>query len=281
MGVVDGSNESYSFWKDGVIIENTTLYGMNGTCMNCVDSVTLFSKDDTYNVFYTDEQHIRVDKLLNRVSYGSGYGMYWSKGLTLTHNLIVNVSIGDVHVGDYEVIYGTAVGNIEGLKEYMNDEYILIDSIQRNVVYQWASIIGSDSDILIEKMKSADEDDSAVVIELETPTTPDELNKTEVISIVCELIGVDAITIFVEFETDEYGNITGVVVYVGNESTAEALVDILKSPDSTCYSDVLCRNKNTYNRVSVSEVSLNTASFRTVLLVYCIVLSNIFFYSQI
>jgi len=120
MGIINNNtNEGYSFWPGSSDVTCTHLYGMNTSCVNCGESVTLFSLESKRNVFVIDdENHTRVDELLNIESNEMNYGMYWSKGLSVIKALSIQIEIESKATIKREVEFGVALKDIEEIHPF-------------------------------------------------------------------------------------------------------------------------------------------------------------------
>jgi len=91
MGVVNGKNESYSFWET-TWNEATLLYCLNETCVNCSDNVMFFKKNESDGKYQTmNERNDIVYSLLNEEAEKNEYYLRWDRNLTLINPMIIHI----------------------------------------------------------------------------------------------------------------------------------------------------------------------------------------------
>ena len=85
MGEVNASSDSFTFWKSSS--DADLFFGIDGKCINCTDSTTLFMQN-TNTGFYEVESGEHVHDLLNAEVEKQNYGLFWTEELELVESLV-------------------------------------------------------------------------------------------------------------------------------------------------------------------------------------------------
>ena len=242
-----GENETYSFWPVRGTGRYSNLYGRNGTCVKCDDyNVTFFSKDSKKKAYVIDdENHTRVDDLLNAESNEKNYGMLWSNELELEEQLIVHIIIESGTAKEHKVNYATKMNDIEEIKPYFEQnqtvEYIMFESERKSIVVLPEIQIYHDINVTIKKIPDPDDQYTIISVDLYKPMDPKNVDIMEVIQIFCYYSNIDADSITVTIEVDETGNVTEITVYTKDKDGAYRIEKFVNDDTPDC-SQALCRN---------------------------------------
>lgn len=129
MASVIGTKESYSFWTK-TMNSATSLYCLNGTCVNCdkIAAPFIMDNDGKYHTLNGD----LVSALLNEEAEKKGYELRWDSNLML-RTPTINVHIGNPVNQYVKVLNGTALEDsgipsiyhyfIEGTEPSVSNEF--------------------------------------------------------------------------------------------------------------------------------------------------------------
>ena len=164
-----------------------------------------------------------------------------------------NVSVSGILNQTWIVEHGTRLGEISELSGFWNNSFTLFNTTSTNQVYTKETLVTSDTVMTIIKS-------TRVVIDI-TPT--DEVNTSEVIKSISEIVGGDPTIVTVDVVWNEEGQVTGIIIIVEDESTATTIVGIINDLDTGtgCVSGVLCRKTNAYvDGENLSDAHISFAS---------------------
>ena len=167
--------------------------------------------------------------------------------LKLCH--IVNIS-GSFN-NTYIVEHGTKLGEISGIDGFWNSQFTVLNTRDGSKVCKRETGVLSDMELRIVK-------GTRVVVEI-TPTN--EVNTSEVIKSIRDIIDEDPQIVGVDVVLDDDGQVTGIIVIVENESAATTIVEAINGMETGtgCVGGVLCRAKRAF--VDTEPLSLSLASF--------------------
>ena len=182
-----------------------------------------FSFDDFIVVVKETEQVLSKSSMIERDTV-----------LKLCHN----VSVSGVLNNTWIVEHGTKLGSISGLSDFWNSSFILSDAANTNQVYTRETLVSSDIVAIIIKS-------TRVVIEI-TPT--DEVNTTEVIKSITDIVGADTSIVGVDVVWNDDGQVVEIIIIVKDGNAATTIVDVINGIDtgSRCAAGVLCRKTSAY-----------------------------------
>ena len=120
MGDVTGSSGSFTFWNASTDVD--LFYGLDGKCINCSDSATLFKWNTSTGFYEVVETGEHVDDLLNDEAVDQHFGMVWTSQLELA--FAVNVS--GLWNGTLLAELGTPLNEVGNLSDYFNDEELCV-----------------------------------------------------------------------------------------------------------------------------------------------------------
>ena len=83
MGEVNGPSGSFTFWNTSTDVD--LLFGMDGKCVNCTDSTTIFVYNTSTGFYEIVESGEHVHDLLNAEVEKHNYGVFWTEELDLIY----------------------------------------------------------------------------------------------------------------------------------------------------------------------------------------------------
>lgn len=153
--------------------------------------------------------------------------------LRLCHHVIVS---GLINLSCL-IEHGIRLSEIDQFTPFFNTSFTVIDS-STNKTLQKDTVVASD--IVITVMRA-----TRVVIEI-PPTN--EVNKSEIIKTITDIVGVDPSIVTVDVVLDDDGKVIEIIVVVDDDNAAITIVDAINGMDTGtgCVGGVLCRKKRVY-----------------------------------
>ena len=179
-----------------------------------------------------------------------------------------NVSAHGLLDKSWIVEHGTKLGMVTELSGFWNNQFTIINTTNSGQIFTKETEVLNDMTMNINK-------NSRVVIEI-TPT--EEVNTSEVIKTITDIIGDDSSIVSVDVVLDEEGKVAEIIIIVEDESSANTIVEVINGIDTGtgCSGGVLCSKRNAY--VEGNTPSCASISFlSTTLLLLSFILLNHFF----
>lgn len=90
VGEVVGINVSYLTWDHSPNATISASYGVKESCETCNDSyVSIHRYGEKGTHYYMTDKAIRADEILNNEAHKEGYGLYWTRELSLTDHFLI------------------------------------------------------------------------------------------------------------------------------------------------------------------------------------------------
>ena len=184
--------------------------------------------------------------------------------LQLSHK----VSVIGVLNKTWIVEHGTIMGRISELDGFWNNRFTLFNTANTNQVYK------RDTPVLCDIVATIITS-TRVVIEI-TPT--DEVNTTDVIKSITDIVGADPSIVTVDVVRNDDGQVIEIIIIVDDENTATTIVGVINGIDTGtgCGAGILCRRTNAYVEGGMnSDASISSVS-ATLLFASFILFSHLF-----
>ena len=167
--------------------------------------------------------------------------------LKLCHNVSISGSFNNTDI----VEHGTTLDEISGFDGFCNSRFAVLNTRDGSQVCKRETGVLSDMELRIVK-------GTRVVIEI-TPTN--EVNTSEVIKSIGDIIDEDPQSVGVDVVLDDEGQVAGIIVIVENDSAATTIVEAINGMETGtgCVGGVLCQAKRAF--VDTEPLSLSLASF--------------------
>ena len=138
--------------------------------------------------------------------------------LKLCHNVSISGSFNNTYI----VEHGTALGEISGFDGFWNSRFAVLNTRDGSQVCKRETGVLSDMELRIVK-------GTRVVVEI-TPTN--EVNTSEVIKSIRDIIDEDPQIVGVDVVLDDDGQVTGIIVIVENDSAATTIVEAINGMET-------------------------------------------------
>ena len=164
--------------------------------------------------------------------------------LTLCHTVAVSGAFN----ASYIVEHDSHLGDIKELDSFWDNKYSVVDQIDKNQIYTNMTPVTHDISMVVIK-------NARVIIEIDPI---DDVNETDVINAITDIIGVDPGHMTVDVVRNDKGQVTEITLIV-DEAIAAEVVDSINSVDTSnnCEAGVLCRRKQAYMDGGAQSVSAN------------------------
>ena len=160
------------------------------------------------------------------------------------------MNVSGVYVDSILIEHGNLLGNIQFLKPYWDNDYTVVNQNNKTQVYSSVTPVDCDISIFITK-------NTRVIVKIDPI---DDINTTDVINAITDIIGVDPGHVTIDVVRDDDGKVTEITIIV-HEKIAADVVDNINSIDtgSNCDAGVFCRRREAY--IEVGPQSMSTTQF--------------------
>lgn len=197
---------------------------------------------------YFSDKYVLYDSENASVRYGPKTLVTADTGIEIVQ--LVDVTIGAPVNTVVRLAPGSLLGDINVLQPYFVSKYAIVDSQNKNVVFNKNTTVLQDMSVsIINKVR--------VVIKM-TPISSSIVNETKIINMLSDFTNKSFDNFSLDFITDDDGNVAQIYVYVFDEETANQLVDAIRNINKEeCSFGILCE----YESVFIEEPEPSLSSF--------------------